>query len=98
MLPVLRGSSAADFHRSAFDANVLFRIDDDTGAIVARRPIHGADFRIADESPQHANHSPESLGGSTARMVLVVDEKPAPSGAGLQLDWNSRVIRNRSER
>lgn len=36
--------------------------------------VAGAEFWIADESPDHANYSPESLGGSTARMLLVLDD------------------------
>ncbi len=33
---------------------------------------------MADESPEHNNFSPETLGGGTVRMVMVVDE---PDGA-----------------
>src|SRR5581483_9031788 len=29
---------------------------------------------VADESPEHLNFSPESLGGGTVRMVLVVED------------------------
>lgn len=90
-LSVRRGSSAVDFYRSAFNADVLFRMDDDTGAIVARLSIQGAEFWIADESPQHANYSPESLGGSTTRIALVVDDPHAVSSravaAGATVVW-----------
>jgi PhnB protein len=34
-------------------------------------------FWLADESPEHLNFSPESLGGSTARMVMIVDDPDA---------------------
>ena len=37
----------------------------------------GADFWVADESPQHKNFSPETLGGATTRMVLTVDDPDA---------------------
>jgi PhnB protein len=77
MLSVRRGSSAVEFYQSAFGADVLFRIDDDSGAVVAQLAILSAEFWVADESPEHANYSPESLEGSTTRMVLVVDDPDA---------------------
>jgi PhnB protein len=36
--------------------------------------LANCDFWLADESPAHQNFSPESLGGSSMRMVLVVDD------------------------
>jgi PhnB protein len=42
--------------------------------VVAQLSIGDCDFWLADESPEHQNFSPESLGGSTVRMVLVVDD------------------------
>jgi len=36
-----------------------------------------SEFWVADESPGHQNFSPETLNGSTARMVLVVDDPDA---------------------
>jgi PhnB protein len=44
---------------------------------VARLGVDGAEFWVADESPEHANFSPESLGGGTVRMVMVVDDPDA---------------------
>ncbi len=72
MLSVRRGAEAIKFYIAAFGAEVLFRIDDDSGAVVAQLSIQGAEFWLADESPINANYSPESLGGSTTRMILVV--------------------------
>ena len=77
MLSVRRGSTAVDFYQSGFGADVLFRLVDDSGAVVAQLAIQGAEFWVADESPEHANYSPESLEGSTARMVLVVSDPDA---------------------
>ena len=39
-----------------------------------RLSVAGAEFWLADESPEHENFSPESLGGSTVRLLLVVDD------------------------
>src|SRR6516225_1811738 len=74
MLSVRRGPRAVEFYRSAFGANVLYRVDAPDGAVVARLSIDGAEFWVADESPEHKNFSPESLGGGTVRMVLVVED------------------------
>jgi PhnB protein len=74
MLSVRRGAQAVEFYKSAFGASVLFRIDAADGAIVARLSAAGAEFWVADESPEHKNFSPESLGGGTVRMVMIVDE------------------------
>ena len=74
MLSVRRGTHAISFYKSAFGAEVLFRIDAPDGAVVAQLSVAGAEFWVADESPEHQNFSPETLDGSTARMVLVVDD------------------------
>ena len=71
MLSVRHGAQSVDFYQAAFGADVLFRIDDDSGAVVAQLSIAGAEFWVADESPDQANFSPGSLGGSTTRMLLV---------------------------
>jgi PhnB protein len=72
MLSVRRGASAVEFYKQAFQAEERFRIASDTGEIVARLAIGDAEFWVADESPAHANFSPESLGGGTIRLVLTV--------------------------
>lgn len=74
MLSVRRGAEAIDFYKAAFGALELFRIDDDSGAVVAQLSVSGAEFWLADESPSHSNFSPESLGGSSARMVMMVED------------------------
>jgi PhnB protein len=74
MLSVRRGAEAVEFYKSAFGADVLYRIDSPDGAVVARLSAGGAEFWVADESPEHKNFSPESLGGGTVRMVMITDE------------------------
>ena len=44
---------------------------------MARLAVDGAEFWVADESPQHQNFSPESLGGGTVRMILTVSDPDA---------------------
>ena len=77
MLPVSRGRTAVEFYKAAFGADVLFRLDSESGAVVARLCVAGAVFWVADESPEHFNYSPESLGGGTVRIVMIVDDPDA---------------------
>jgi len=75
MLSVRNGKRAIEFYKEAFGASESYRVEDPGGAVVARLSVEGAEFWVADESPEHSNFSPESLGGGTVRMVLTV-EKP----------------------
>jgi PhnB protein len=74
MLSVRRGAQAVDFYKAAFGATEIFRIESPDGAVVAQLAVGTSDFWVADESPDHKNFSPESLGGATTRMVLTVDD------------------------
>ena len=51
MLSVRNGASAVEFYKAAFGADVVFRIDSESGAVVARLSVEGAEFWLADESP-----------------------------------------------
>ena len=77
MLSVRQGANAVDFYKAAFGATEAFRLDAPDGGVVARLSVQGAEFWVADESPEHQNFSPESLNGSTTRMVLVVADPDA---------------------
>lgn len=74
MLSVRNGARAVEFYKAAFGATEAFRIDGEGGSVVARLSVDGAEFWVADESPEHQNFSPETLGGGTVRMVMVVDD------------------------
>ena len=73
LLSVRRGASAIDFYKRAFGATEVHRIEDEKGEVVARLSVERAEFWLADESPDHSNFSPEFLGGSSVRMILIVD-------------------------
>lgn len=77
MLSVRRGKRAVEFYQAAFGAVEVFRIESDDGAVVCRLAVGKAEFWVADESPEHANFSPETLGGGTVRMVMVVEDPDA---------------------
>src|SRR5258708_3624996 len=75
-LSVRNGARAVDFYKSAFGATEVFRLDAG-GGVVARLSVDGAEFWVGDESPEHGNFSPESLGGGSVRMVLTVADPDA---------------------
>jgi uncharacterized glyoxalase superfamily protein PhnB len=77
LLGVRRGREAIEFYKKAFGAVEIFRTESEDGSVVAQLSIGAHDFWLADESPEHKNYSPESLGGSTMRMVLVADDPDA---------------------
>jgi len=78
MLSVRNGARAIKFYKAAFGADELFRIDDESsGAVVARLSVGESEFWLADESPEHGNFSPESLGGGSVRMVMIVKDPDA---------------------
>jgi uncharacterized glyoxalase superfamily protein PhnB len=74
MLSVRRGKAAVEFYMDAFGAQVLFQIEAPDGGVVAELSAGQSRFWVADESPEHKNFSPETLGGGTVRMVLVVHD------------------------
>jgi PhnB protein len=91
LLSVRRGAEAVDFYKAAFGAGELFRVDAPDGAVVARLAVDGAEFWVADESPEHLNFSPETLNGGTVRMVMIVEDPDAAFAravaAGAKLVW-----------
>jgi PhnB protein len=74
LLSVRGGARAVDFYKKAFDAKELLRLEAENGDVFAQLSAGGSEFWVSDESPQHLNFSPESLGGSSARMVIVVED------------------------
>lgn len=71
----VRGSKkAVEFYKAALGATEAFKIEDPDGNVVARLSVEGAEFWVGDESPEHKNFSPETLGGGTVRMVLTVSD------------------------
>ncbi len=73
-LSVRRGRAAIEFYAAAFGAVVDYQVGgtDQHEEVVAQLSVGDATFWVADESPPHGNFSPESLGGATTRMLLVI--------------------------
>jgi PhnB protein len=79
-LSVRRGRAAVEFYKDAFGAVEVYRVggDDRNEAVVSQLQLgDDSTFWVADESPEHLNFSPESIGGSTTRMLLIVDDPDA---------------------
>jgi len=78
-LSVRRGRAAIDFYKAAFGAEELYRVGgtDQHEEVVAQLAVGEATFWVADESPEHHNFSPESVGGGTVRLLLTVDDPDA---------------------
>jgi PhnB protein len=93
MLSVRNGAQAVEFYKAAFGANVAFRHDKESGEVVARLSVEGAEFWVADESPEHLNFSPETLNGGTVRLVMIVNDPDAAFAravaAGAKVVWGA---------
>jgi PhnB protein len=78
-LSVRRGRAAVEFYKAAFGAVEVYRVggDEDNEAVVSQLTVGDASFWVADESPEHGTFSPESVGGGTVRLLLIVDDPDA---------------------
>jgi len=78
-LSVRNGREAVEFYEAAFGAQVIYRVggSDEHAEVVAQLSIGDSTFWVADESPEHLNFSPESVGGGTVRLLLTVDDPDA---------------------
>jgi PhnB protein len=78
-LSVRHGRAAVEFYRAAFGAVEEYRVGgtDAHEAVVSQLSVGDAWFWVADESPEHANFSPQSLGGGSVRMLLIAADPAA---------------------
>jgi PhnB protein len=75
-LTVRNSAQAVDFYKAAFGAVEVFRLGPEE-SVIARLSVDGAEFWVGDESPEHFNFSPESLGGSSVRIIFTVGDPDA---------------------
>jgi PhnB protein len=74
----VRGSArAVEFYKSAFGVTEVYRLDGGDKGVVARLSVDGAEFWVSDESPEHRNFSPETIGGCSVRLILTVADPDA---------------------
>jgi PhnB protein len=78
-LSVRRGREAVEFYKAAFGAVEVYRVagTDEHPSVVSQLAVGDSSFWVSDESPPNRNFSPESLGGSTVRLLLVIDDPGA---------------------
>lgn len=77
MLTVNDAAGAIDFYVRALGAAELSRLTSPSGQIVAEMSIDDLRFFVVDENPQASNLSPQSLGGTSVRISLIVDDPDA---------------------
>ena len=84
-LSVRHGREAVEFYKRAFSAREVYRVggSDAHEAVVSQLLVGDGFVWVADESREHLNFSPETLGGSTARMALVVEDPDATVASAL---------------
>ena len=75
-LTVSNSAQAVEFYKAAFGAQEVFRLGPPE-SVIARLSVEGAEFWVGDESPKHFNFSPESLGGSSVRIIFTVADPDA---------------------
>jgi PhnB protein len=75
-LSVRNSARAVEFYKSAFGATEVFRMDAGD-SVVARLSVEGAEFWVGDESPEHSNFSPQTLNGTSVRIILTVADPDA---------------------
>ena len=69
--------AAIRFYERAFGAKEHERLETPTGQIFAEMSIDGQGFFVVDEDPEAFNLSPESLGGTSVRISLIVEDADA---------------------
>jgi PhnB protein len=77
MLTVRGAIQAVEFYTRAFGAEEVERLTTPTGIVVAELSIDGATVFVVDEAPEAHNLSPETLGGTSVRISLIVDDPDA---------------------
>jgi PhnB protein len=77
MLTVRGAMAAVEFYGKAFGATAGQVFNSADGKAVAQMFLDGFEFYAVDENPPAQNMSPQSLGGTTVRLNLIVDDPDA---------------------
>lgn len=77
VLTVRSTAAAVEFYEAAFGAIEISRVEASDGQLVIDLAIGQARFRVVDEAPKAFNLSPETLGGTSVRLNLLVEEPDA---------------------
>ena len=74
VLTVRGADEAIAFYFSAFGAEEIYRNTYPDGQIVVELTVGEARFRVAEEAPEASNLSPATLGGTSVRLNLFVED------------------------
>jgi PhnB protein len=77
MLSLRNAAKAIEFYERAFGAREVLRSTAPDGRVVAQLAIGDAIFGVVDEATQVGNTSPETLGGTSVRISLLVADPDA---------------------
>jgi PhnB protein len=86
-LAVRRGREAVAFYEAAFGAVEVYRVGgtDEHQEVVSQLAVGDSSFWVADESPENQSFSPETVGGATVKLLLVVDDPQAVMDRAVEL-------------
>ena len=86
-LSVRGGLAALAFYAAAFGAEVVYQVGgtQDNPSVVAQLSVGDGAFWVSDESPENRHYSPETLGGTTVRLLLIVDDPAAVARRAIEL-------------
>jgi len=77
LLTVKDARAMVEFYKKAFGAVERSRQSSPSGQFVIEMTIDGDPFYAVDENPAGFNLSPKTLGGTTVRISLIVDDPDA---------------------
>ena len=77
MITVRGCPKAVEFYKSVFGAVEGYRLDRSEGVVLAQLTVGESRFWISDEASEFSNSSPDTLGGTSARLVLTVSDPDA---------------------
>lgn len=83
-LNVRNSAKALEFYMSAFGATESFHLEGEDGSIVAKLSIDGAEFWMGEESKDVGNASPQSINGTSVRIILTVEDPDAAFAKALK--------------
>jgi PhnB protein len=84
MLTVRGAAEASDFYQRAFGAVEVTRAEAPSGHLVVELSIDDSRFFAVDENPDAFNLSPETLGGTSVRVNLVVADPDAVAARAIE--------------
>jgi PhnB protein len=83
VLTVRSTAAAVEFYEAAFGAIEISRVKASDGQLVIDLAIGQARFRVVDEAPKAFNLSPETLGGTSVRLNLLVEDPDATAAQAM---------------